>query len=333
MFSHETRSVLHTDRTAPVARGRWCWPALLPGVALVLDAAWPLMPHAGALGMLWLDVAALLCVGWATLGPRRAPPADWATPMDGRVVAGLVLALLHVIQRAGDGAPMMWLHQIASAGACFYALAARLRRDALAPDAIWPSFAFIVLALGAFALACATQGTEAVVRASRLVDVHWASDFGLAKTMLLATVLCVGRAAEPDARSLWRVTALVGVVAFVLLAATGGVGLRIGSLAGLDEPFFFGTTVVAFMFLAGLARMAWLLARERPNEAGRWRAAAVTFPLVVLLLLFGGTTGGEGVRGILALAGAAVVASSLAPRAAAGARPARDARLPVARAA
>ncbi len=333
MFPLETRSVLLANRAAPIARGRWCWPALLPGVAVALDAAWPIMPAAGALGLLWLDLAALVCLGWATLGERRVRPTDWITPMDGQVVAGLVLALLHVMQLAGEDEPMMWLHQIAAAGACFYALAARLRRDPLAPDAIWPSFAFMVLALGAFTLACATQGTDAVVRATRLVDAHWASDFGLAKTMLLATVLCVGRAAEPDARSLWRVTALVGVVSFVLLAATGGVGLRISSLASLDEPFYFGTSIVAFMFLSGLARMAWHLARERPAEAGRWRAAAVAFPLVVVLLLFGGTTGGEGVRVLSALAGAAVVAANLAPRAAAGVRPSREAEPPVSHAA
>ena len=94
-----------------VARGVWCWPALLPGVAVVLDAVRPLQPGAGALGPLWLDLAAITCLIWATTGAKRARPGDWATPMDGRAVAGIVLALLHVIARSGVGAPMQWLHQ------------------------------------------------------------------------------------------------------------------------------------------------------------------------------------------------------------------------------
>jgi hypothetical protein len=40
------------------------------------------------------------------------------------------------------------------------------------------------------------------------------------------------------------------------------------------------------------------------------------FATVVVLLLFGGTTGGEGVRTLTALAGAATIASLAAPRAA-----------------
>src|SRR5262249_42150560 len=86
-------------------------------------------------------------------------------------------------------------------------------------------------------------------------------------------------------------------------------------------PFYFGTSVVALLFLFGLARMAWGLARERAHEAGRWRAAAVAFPVIAALLLFGGTTGGEGLRALVALAGAAGIAARVAPRAAVSAPP------------
>ena len=309
-------------RATSLARGVWCWPALLPGAAVVADAVWPLQPGAGALGLLWLDVAALVCLAWASLGPHRARPAHWATPVDGRAVAGLVLALLHVIEQGGAGPPMQWLHQIAAVGACFYALAARLRRDARAPDAVWPAFAGMVLALSAFTLGHVTAGTGALAAASAAVDVAWASHAGLAKTLMLATVLCAGRAAEPGARAMWSVTALTGVLAVVLHAVSGGLGLGIASLASLDEPFYFGTSIVAFMFLLGLARAAWLLVRERPAEAARWRAAAVAFVLVVVLLVFGGATGGEGVRTVVALASAATIASGFAPRAVAPGIPA-----------
>lgn len=329
MLAYETPQPPRTERAAPVAQGPWCWPALLPAAALVLDAVWPIRPVGE---FLWLDVAALLCIGWAAVGPRRARAADWATPMDGRIVAGFVLALLHVIRVRADAEPLTWLHQIAATGACFYALAARLRREPRAPDMVWPAFAFIVFALAGLTLACATQGFEAIARAANLVDAQWASQAGLAKALLLTTLLCVGRALEPNARALWRVTGLVGATAFLLQALPRGVGLRIGFLASLDEPFYFGTSIVAFMFLAGLARAAWLLARERPAELWRWRAATLVFALVVVLLLFGGTTGGEGVRVITALAGAATIASSAAARTAA-VSPRAAAEPPVARAA
>jgi len=67
------------------------------------------------------------------------------------------------------------------------------------------------------------------------------------------------------------------------------------------------------MFLAGLMRLAWGLAGERAAEAGRWRAAALAFPLIATLLLFGGSSGGEGLRALAALAGAGVVAARFAP--------------------
>ncbi len=330
MLAYDPPAPPRHERPEPVARGRWCWPALLPGIAMVLDAGWPVRPDGE---LLWLDIAAIVCLGWALLGSRRAPAADWATAMDGNIAAGFVLALLHVIHADGDAEPMRWLHQIASSGACFYALAARLRRDPLAPDAIWPSFAFAVLALSTFTLACATRGVAAIGLASRLVDVRWASQAGLAKALLLATVLCVGRALEPNARALWRVTALVGVLAFALQSVPTGVGLRIGSLASLDEPFYFGTCIVTFMLLAGFARITWTLARQRPAEAHRWRATALVFVLVVVLLLFGGTTGGEGVRAITALAGAAAIAGSATAHAAAGQGHLREPEATAARAA
>ena len=163
----------------------------------------------------------------------------------------------------------------------------------------------------------ATQGASALVATCRQVDLHWVSRFGLAKTLMLLTCLCGGRASEHGAPAWWRVTALAGVVACALCVMLDGVGLGVASLASLDEPFYFGTSIVAFMLLASLSRMAWLQSRERPEHAGRWWGATLMFPLIAGLLLFGGTTGGEGVRAIAALAGAAVIAARVAPRAAA----------------
>ena len=315
MLSIELRPATPLDRANSVARGLFCWPALLPAVALACDAVCPIPLVALGQRPLWLDLAALGCVAWALAGRGRARLHDWDTPLDGRILAGIVLAILHVVSLRGEPEPIQWLRQIAAAGLCFYGLSARLRRESRAPDAIWPAFGIVVLALSAFVLGQVTQGVPALEQAMRRVDDHWASHCGLAKALLLGTILCAGRAAEPGARALWRVTSLVGAVACGLCVFAGGSGLGIASLASLDEPFYFGTSVVALLFLFGLARMAWALARERVEEAGRWRAAAVAFPVIAALLLFGGTTGGEGLRALVALAGAAVIASRVAPRA------------------
>ena len=319
MLPFDHRPVPPRERDAPVARGLWCWPALLPAVAIALDAAHPLAfsaalgspagPAGHAPGVSWLDLAAVGCLVWALVGRNRARLRDWSTPVDGRVLAGLVLAVLHAVQMRWAPEPVQWLRQIAASGLCFYALAARLRHEPRAADAIWPAFALIVLALSAFVLGQATQGFAAMERATMWVDARWASRFGLTKALLLGTILCAGRATERGARALWRATALVGAVACGLCAFAGGTGLGIASLASLDEPFYFGTSIVALLFLSALARMAWFLARDRAEEAGRWRAAAVAFPVIAAVLLFGGTTGGEGLRAIVALVGAAVIAA------------------------
>ena len=313
MEPFESRPTPAVEREAPLARGRWCWPALLPACALALDAAWPLPAPKPGLGVTWLDVAAFLCLAWAALPRGRARRDEWSTPVDGRVLAGLLLAVLHIVRTQGALEPIQWLRQITASGLCFYALSARLRRDPRAPDAIWPAFAFVVLALSAYVLAFATQGVAALGAATSAVDERWASHFGLTKALLIGTVLCTGRASESGASALWRVTALVGAVACAVCAFAGGAGLGTGSLQSLDEPFYFATTIVTFTFLAGLMRTAWALVRDRAGEAGRWRAAALTFPLIGALLVFGGTTGGEGLRALAALAGAAVIATRIAP--------------------
>lgn len=317
MLSFDTRPAISLDRSAPIARWSWCWPALGSGVALVLDAMWPLMPDAHGYGVLWLDIAAVACLVWAATGRRRARRADWATPVDGRVLSGFMLAVLHVVRLEGAAAPVQWLHQIAAGGLCFYALAARLRRDMASADALWPVFALLALALSLVTLGPLTQGLDVFMARSKQVDARWLSEFGLGKTLLLVTVLCIGRASEPGARVFWRVTALVGGLSCVVHLFTNGIGLRVASLGNLDEPFYFGTSIVAFILLAGMSRTAWGLASERPGEAGRWRATAVMFAVLITLLLFGGTTGGEGVRAVAAIAGAAVVVAQVAPRAAA----------------
>ena len=179
MVPFETRPAALVDRATPIGRGLWCWPALAASVALVLDARWPLMPASGAMGLLWLDLAALACLACAVLGRGRAKRTEWGTPLDSRILSGLVLAVLHVVREGGAREPVLWLRQISAAGLCFYALGARLRREPRAPDAIWPAFAVVLLALSAEVLGSATQGMGALRAAGeRLADANRLAEAG-----------------------------------------------------------------------------------------------------------------------------------------------------------
>lgn len=317
---------------APLARGIWCWPVLVSAVAVTLDSLVPL-GGGSALAPLWLDVAAVAALVWALTGGRPGRRDDWRTPLDGRIVAGLIIAVLQLVHARGQGESAHWMHQIFSAGALYYSVSSRLRRESRVPDAIWPAFALLTLALSGITLLTLPYGAERLAEVSQRVDTHWASEHGLGKALVVGTVLCLGRALEPGARALWRTTAAVGAIACLAHGIVGGMGLGVASLAGLDDPFYFSTCVIASMLLSGLARMAWQLGRDRPEEAQRWRAAALTFPLTMALMLFGGTTGGEGTRLMLALSGAAVVATRFAPRAVRHAPMAPDAAEPAAPAA
>lgn len=309
------------ERGSAAMRTLWFWPALLVSAALLLDAFAPLSPPGRPHGFLWLDLAAVIALFVAGVGSRTRGVKAWATPFDGRALACIVLAILHVVATGGDATPVLWLRQITASGVCYYALASRLRREPLAPDAVWPAFAIVVLGLSLATLGELTQGTAAVAEWSQRLDLAWVSRLGIGKTLLLGTVLCIGRACERGARALWRVTAVVGALATAVQWGINGTGLSLASLTSLDEPFYFCTCVVALLLLTGVAKLAWALVHERPGEAARWRATAVAFVVVIGLLVFGGTTGGEGVRVLSALAGAGVVAASLAPKRAAARSP------------
>ena len=238
-------------------------------------------------------------------------------PVDSYVVSGFVLAALQVLSANGSAAALVGFRQMAAAGGCFYALAARLRREPRAPDLVWPALGAILLLLSACAIGFALAAPQRFPAALHELDLRWGSVHGLTRCLCVLSVLCAGRAIERGAGLLWRAIATVGIAGFGLSVAIGrsGLALDVASLARLDEPFRFATSIVVFLLIARLTLLAWQLAGIRAREAGRWRATGVVFPLLALFMLFGGVGGGEEIRLVAALAGAAVVAGRLAPAA------------------
>jgi len=292
---------------------RLCWPAVAAALALALDAFVP-FGHGAAPVLAWIDLAGLACLGWAaftSFGHRH----DWRTPVDSYVIAGFVLASLQTLASNGTADALVTFRQLAAAGGCFYALAARLRREPRAPDAVWLALAVLLVALSLCTIGLSWLAPARFPGIVRELDARWGSAHGLSRGLFLLTVLCAGRAIERGAGIAWGAVTAAGLSAFVLAGAVGhsGLGLDVAALAVLDEPFHFAMSVLAFLMIARLTRLAWQLAIDRPEEVGRWRATVIVFPLLALFLLFGGLRGGEEARLVAALAAAAVVAGRLAP--------------------
>ena len=165
------------------------WPALLVLGAGLADACGEALTI-GRLPVRWLDFAAAACLGWAALarGGRRGRE-EWATTLDGRVLAAAAIAVLQALPHPDAGFGAAWLHQMFACAVFFYALVSRLRRDTGALDAAWVVFAVATMVLGAHALFSATAGLARLVRDADAVDVRWAARHGLARALALATLV------------------------------------------------------------------------------------------------------------------------------------------------
>lgn len=289
----------------------WCAMAVV--VAIVLDAmGTPLLAFGAQLH--WLDLAAAACLIAAALVPgatRRL--AVWATPLDGRVLAGLLLASTQLLPGSGEAGGVVALRQALECAAIYYGLLVQVRSQPGAADSLWDVIATACVVLSAHALLGATSGLAALRTSGVAADAGWAAQSGLFKTTLFVTVLCAGRAFERGAGRGWRVLTLLGAIGSVLHALAGGTGLSAGALARLDAPLHFSNVVVLLLVLAGLGRMAWGLRRGRREHASRWRGAVLAVLLLGVMGVFGGATGGEGLRSLASIVAVLLVATGECP--------------------
>jgi len=282
-------------------------------LSTLADAWRPLVAIAGA-GPLWLEIAAAVLLAAAVIaGPRARGWEAWSTPLDGRILAGIAVAVLQALPSRPDGFGVLWLRQMLACGGAYYAFVVLLRRRPDAVDALWVGFPVAAVALGVHALWAATQGLQRLAIHSAIADTHWGSHHGLAKALAFATLVTAGRAWERDVAPAWRVSALVGVAGCVMHAATGGLGLGASALARLDDPLYFSSTCVTMLLVLALVRLAWDQRRERPGQAWRWRMLAAAFGGLVVFGLFGETSGGEGVRALAVLGATLAVIAREAP--------------------
>jgi hypothetical protein len=286
--------------------------ALVPA-AVLLDA-WRSPPAAG--GLMWLDLAALACLGWAVAQPGALRDAEaWTTPLNGLVIALLAIVTVAAIPGGGTGEAASRLGQVLACSGIYLGLASVMRRDARAVESVWRALGVVAVVLGLHALWAATSGFPQLAVQAGAVDARWCGRQTLARALLFLTLATAGRAAERGASPGWRLAWLVGAAGVGIHAAGGGFVFESRALARLDEPLYFSTASVTFMVAVVLAHEAWRLARSHPAEVMRWRCMAAAMAVLGVSGVLGGSSGGEGVRSLVAIAGAAVVATRKAARA------------------
>lgn len=314
-FPPEAEPHTHVVRTS-----FWCALAVVLAVALdALGHEWSLF----GVRVQWLEIAALGCLGGAAAMPgafrdRRA----WSTPLDGRVLGGLLLAAVQLVPVAGAAGPAFPLRQLLACVAVYYGMAAQVRRHPEAVERLWDVFALAGAIASLHALLAATGGLGALRESSAAADQGWGSHAGLFKSLLFLVVLFAGRATESRAARGWAVLSILGALALVLLGVAGGSGLGSAALARLDDPLHFSSIVVLMLVLSGLLQCAWSLRRTRSEQAARWRGAGAAVVSLGVIAVFGGATGGEGLRALGTLLAALLVAAPETPEIAAPERPA-----------
>lgn len=289
----------------------WCATAVVLAVALdALGHSWRLF----GVHVQWLEVAALTCVGGALAIPgvfrdRRS----WSTPLDGRVLGGLLVAAVQLVPVAGAQGPAFPLRQVLACALIYYGIAAQVRRHPEAVERLWDVFALAGAIASAHALLAVTSGLGALRASSSAADAGWGAHSGLFKSLLFLTVLFAARAVESRAARGWSALAILGVIALALLGAASGSGLGSSALARLDDPLHFSSIVVLMLVFSGLLKCAWDLRRARPEQAARWRGAGAAVLTLGVIAVFGGASGGEGLRALGTLLAALLVAAPETP--------------------
>lgn len=299
------------QHTQVVRTSFWCATAVVLAVALdALGHEWSLF----GVRVQWLEVAALGCLGGAAAIPgvfrdRRA----WHTPLDGRVLGGMLVAAVQLVPVDGAQGPAFPLRQVLACAAIYYGMAAQARRHPEAVERLWDAFALAGVIASAHALLAVTSGLGALRESSAAADAGWGARSGLFKSLLFLTVLFVARAFESRAARGWSALSILGVIALGLLGAVGGSGLGSSALARLDDPLHFSSIVVLMLVLSGLVKCAWDLRRARPEQAARWRGAGAAVLALGVIAVFGGASGGEGLRALGTLLAALLVAAPETP--------------------
>jgi len=285
--------------------------------AVLLDACLP-----GLLGPVRAAeaTAALgLLLAWRM---RRGEGASaWSTPIAARLAGALAVLLLATVPWRDGLAGLSALRPVLAGSAMFYALAALAGCDALALDVVWGAFPLVTALLGLHALWAATPGLAHLGAAALAADARWNAPHALDTPLLVATVLTIGRAAEPRARPVWRLAAIVGVAGLGLHVAASGPPFSAAALSRLEDPLRFSTTMVVALVLQRLASVAWTLRHERPAEAGRWWGAVAAVGALGTELLYGSGTPGSGLATVAALMAAVVVTAPTVPAAVPAALP------------
>lgn len=262
----------------------------------------------------WVEWAAIACVVPALFAPGRwYAVSRWRTPLDARVMCAMLLAATQLLPVPATADPAFTLRQALACAGVYFGLIAQARAGGVAVERLWQGFALGAALLAAGVLSTIVGGLGALRAASAATDAAWGASAGLFKASLLLALLVTGRALEPDSGRHWRVLGLLAGISTVLLGAAAGTGMSSRALARLDDPLHFSGTVVLLLLVVEFVRRAWVLRRERPGQAFRWRGAGLASLTLAATAVFGGVTGGEGLRVLGVLLGVLLVLAAESP--------------------
>lgn len=295
--------------------------ALAALAAVLLDGLGLRVPGPLA-GVHALELVALAGLGAALVRHGRGRDATgWATPVDGRIVALLLVLVLAAMPGRPVSPGAIELRLVFAGAALFYALGRLASHGPGGVEALWTVFPAAATTLGLHALWAATTGLERLRADARLADAAWQGHGALATATIFATLLTLGRALERGASPAWRLAALVGAVGGGLHAAASGLPFRTGSLGRLEDPLGFSSAVVTILVLHAFGSMAWTLRRERRREVARWWGTMAGTTFLGAGVLFRPGPPGEGLVLLAVACGAMIVATRSQPPAAAAVLP------------
>jgi hypothetical protein len=251
------------------------WFAWFPGVLVIAAVVQPFVPFEFAVWPEPVGITGTLAIAILLIGTVRAVAFRRRlfprTPIDGALIALLLLLALSAIPTAMRGAAMHELKHAFVGIATFYACTA----VASIPGGslrLWPVFP---LALASVALTAALQAGGLITPQD--------SELGRMATLqsvLIALPPAIGLAMDAGrrgARIAWRVIVVAGLASAAAFAFHGFGPHDLDSPFRLGAPLGFGRAVVVWAMLFGLATLALRQRHVRPRERARWIGLAISF--------------------------------------------------------
>jgi hypothetical protein len=274
----------------------WWFPVVLV-VATLIEPLSPL-PVRGRFGpMVYID---LLAIGVVVVAVVRAValrhPLLPRTPVDNLVVAILILFAISLAVQGAHDRIVLDFRRFVVRIVVFYAtttVASRPRGSRW----VWTAFPLACAVIGLHAIWTQLRGADLAAQVLA-ADHTWNSRHGIFNSLLVALPVTAGlalSAGKPSARWVWMLAALIGAVGLGLHLGRTPVAREYSPWLGRWTWFEVCRTAVACGILLFMARLAWIVRRNRRHEGPRWLALTLTFLMFAVMEVIASALSGPAV--------------------------------------